>query len=156
MAIDPKLFGSDLRVLHDPRRANSRTGGNDLNVSVRRRSGLQDLTTLTGVENLEQALLLRMLTPKGALAHLGHPQYGCRLEELVGEINTERTRNRAKMFALECLAQEPRVLKILSLEVRASRTDRSRIDIDATLKVIEQATPLNLVIPFSLTGGLPA
>jgi phage baseplate assembly protein W len=53
------------------------------------------LETLQRVDNLKQALLLRFLTPTGELALLGHPDYGSRLSELIGELNNETNRNRA-------------------------------------------------------------
>jgi phage baseplate assembly protein W len=68
-----------------------------------------DLAKLTGRENLAQALLLRLLTPRGALAPLGHPAYGSRLGELIGQNKTESLRLLCRAFVLECVRQEPRV-----------------------------------------------
>ena len=68
-----------------------------------------DLATVEGRENLAQALVLRLLTPRGTLGPLGHPDYGSRLGELVGEAKTEVQRARCRAFVLECVAQEPRV-----------------------------------------------
>lgn len=68
-----------------------------------------DLAAVTGRENLAQALVLRLLTARGTLAALGHPDYGSRLGELVGEPKTEAQRSRCRAFVLECVAQEPRV-----------------------------------------------
>lgn len=145
-----KQFGSDLRLLGNLDRQNSRDRGSDLFVRERRRSGRMDLEAISEVNNIKQALLLRFLTPVGELALLGHPSYGCRLIELVGELNNDRTRNRAKMFVLQALNDEPRVQEIFSVKVEANRTDRARIDITADLLTIESPTPLNLVFPFFL------
>ena len=71
--------------------------------------GAADLQPVTGRENLAQALVLRLLTPRGALTALGHPDYGSRLGELIGERKTEALRGRCRAFVLECVAQEPRV-----------------------------------------------
>jgi phage baseplate assembly protein W len=71
--------------------------------------GAADLGLLSGRENLAQALLLRLLTPRGALAALGHPGYGSRLHELVGRNKTESLRLLCRAFALEAVRQEPRV-----------------------------------------------
>ena len=68
-----------------------------------------DLVTLDGRENLAQALMLRLLTPRGALTALGHAQYGSRLHELIGRNKTEALRNLCRAFILEVVAQEPRV-----------------------------------------------
>jgi phage baseplate assembly protein W len=72
-------------------------------------AGAADLATLDGRENLAQALVLRLLTPRGTLGTLGHPDYGSRLAELIGERKTETLRARCRAFVLECVAQEPRV-----------------------------------------------
>ncbi|WOD39721.1 hypothetical protein [Nodosilinea sp. E11] len=68
-----------------------------------------DLKTLGDRENLAQALLLRLLTPVGALAELGHGSYGSRLHELIGERKTPALRNLCRAYVLEVVAQEPRV-----------------------------------------------
>lgn len=68
-----------------------------------------DLDVLTGRENLAQALTLRLLTPKGALADLGHATYGSRLGELVGQRKTEALRGLCRAYILEAVREEPRV-----------------------------------------------
>jgi phage baseplate assembly protein W len=70
---------------------------------------LYDLDVIAERENLAQALILRLLTPRGSLAKLGHAQYGSRLHEVIGERKSEALRNRCRAFVLEVIAQEPRV-----------------------------------------------
>jgi len=67
-----------------------------------------DLATLTGRQNLAQSLILRLLTPVGSLAPLGHPDYGSRLGELVGTANVPAARFLARRHVLEAVAQESR------------------------------------------------
>ncbi len=151
-------FGADLHLLRNLDRIKSnRDPGNDLATRKRpetqRPGALQvDLDTLSGADNLVQALLLRFLTSQGDLAVLGHPNYGSRLHELIGELNTETTRNRAKLFTLEALADEPRVAKVLSVSATTSRKNPTQIDINVKLLAIDSDTPLNLVFPFFLEG----
>ena len=145
-----KYFGSDLRLLNNLTRQNSRERGSDLLVQRRSRTGKMDLQTVGEADTISQALLLRFLTPVGELAELGHPDYGCRLIELIGELNTERTRNRAKMFVLQALAAEPRVDRVLSVTVEPHANERSRIDIVVDILTLDRSTPLNLVFPFFL------
>ena len=152
-----KLFGTDLRLLRDLERGSSRDEGHDLStVRVERRPGqfFSDLETLSGVDNLKQALLLRFITPAGELASLGHPTYGCRLHELIGQLNTQTTRNRAKLYVLQALGEEPRVKQVLGVEVTPNPKRREQIDIRVRLIAIDGQTPLNLVFPFFLEGGL--
>lgn len=148
-------WGTDLRLLDDLRHQADRARGRDLSVVHRAETGQADLESLTGLDDLSQALLLRFLTQQGELAVLGHPDYGSRLHELIGSLNTESTRNRARMFALQALQAEPRVKQVVSLTVRQNPADRDRIDIDARLAAIDFDSPLNLVFPFFLDGRVP-
>jgi phage baseplate assembly protein W len=147
-------FGNDLRLLGHLTEQNSRARGSDLFTTVRPETGQTDLARLSEVENLQQALLLRFLTPAGELAELGHPDYGCRLHELIGEPNTETNRNRAKLFTLLALQAEPRVKKVLAVNVTNRRQAPSQVDIAVSLLAIDSDTPLNLVFPFFFEGVL--
>jgi len=147
-------FGADLRLLRNLERQSDRDPGSDLSTLQRVETRQRDLETLTSAENLQQALLLRFLTPVGELAPLGHPNYGSRLFELIGERNIETTRNRAKLFVLEALAAEPRVKEVRAVRVTQSRADRTRMDIEASLVAIDSDTTLNLVFPFFLERGV--
>lgn len=148
MKIDPQRLGTDLWLLDPTDRGDDRTSRGDLR--ARLRQGV-DLAIVSGVDNLSQALLLRLLTPRGALTDLGHPDYGCRLHTLIGEPNTETNRNRAKLFVLEALGQEPRIGRVLSVNVTTNRTGSpTRIDIAVSAEVAESTQVLNLVFPFFL------
>jgi phage baseplate assembly protein W len=143
-------WGRDLRLLDNLEHADNRMGGADLQFVRQPLRNLNDLATLCGAENLQQALLLRFVMPKGELASLGHPNYGCDLYRLIGEPNTPTNRNRAKLYVLEALNQEPRVERVLAVTVNESPRDRSRIDIRVTVQAIGDDTPINLVFPFFL------
>ena len=146
-------LGTDLRLLPNLERGNDRTGGSDLLTTTSLeagQAGLADLQTVQDAQNLQQALLLRFLTRQGALAVLGHPDYGSRLYMLIGQLNTETNRSRAKLFVLEALAAEPRVASVVSVDVTPGARDR--IDISVSLLAIQNDTPLNLVFPFYLGG----
>lgn len=145
-------WGTDLRLLRNLERQNDRDRGRDMSTTQRPETGRVDLERLSGGDNLKQALLLRFLTPVGALSHLGHPNYGSRLFELIGERNTPTNRNRAKMFVLQTLAQEPRVAEVARVEVTTDRTERTRINVAVNLIAIDTDTPLNLVFSFPLEG----
>ncbi|HEX2028732.1 MAG TPA: GPW/gp25 family protein [Nitriliruptorales bacterium] len=155
MTIDPARFGIDIRLLGDLQRQSQRELGADLRTVIRPASSAVDLEPVSGVENLQQALLLRLLTPTGELAALGHPDYGSRLHELIGEPNTQTNRNRARLFALRALLAEPRIEEVRSLAVTTRRDRPNRIDIEARLAVLDEDTDLNLVFPFDYDGGAP-
>lgn len=69
----------------------------------------RDLESVSGRENLAQAIILRLLTPMGALTALGHASYGSRLHLLIGERKTSAARLLCRAYVLEAIAQEPRV-----------------------------------------------
>jgi phage baseplate assembly protein W len=149
MTVSKAHFGTDLRLLGDLIRQNDRAGGSDLK-RVHTKPDDYDLDILQQVENLQQALLLRFLTRQGDLTVLGHPDYGSRLYTLIGELNNPTNRNRAKLFVLEALAAEPRIARVVSVDVTAGARDR--IDIGVALLAIENDTPLNFVFPFFVGG----
>jgi phage baseplate assembly protein W len=147
-------WGTDLRLLRNLEHQSERDRGRDLSTVQRPETGQVDLERLSGADNLKQALLLRFLTYVGELALLGHPNYGSRLFELIGERNTPTNRNRAKLFVLQALNAEPRVKEVRSVQVTQNRADPTRIDIDVWLVPSDSDTPLNLVFPFFLEGGI--
>lgn len=146
------LLGRDLRL------AFALAGGffedADLAVVDRTSRGGRDLATADGVDNLEQAIADRLKTRKGELSSLGHPDYGSRHHELIGEPNVERTRNLIKLYVLQALRDEPRIVEVLSATVRAEHSPpRDSVRIEIALKVIGTPEPLALTLPFSLEAG---
>ncbi len=154
MPVLPARLGTDLHLLRSlDLRHSSRDPGSDL--ATRRRQGAQgeDLDILSGADNLVQALLMRFLTPQGELEALGHPDYGSRLFDLIGELNNDTTRNRAKLYVLQALGAEPRVKEVLSVRVTQNRASPTQMDINIYLRAVDSDTPLNLVFPFFLERG---
>jgi phage baseplate assembly protein W len=128
----------------------------DADLRANRSGGLRrtDLALVEGADNLAQAVFNRLKTRKGELAGLGHPGYGSRHHELMGEPNVERTRNLIKLYVLQALREEPRIERVLRADVRAAHAPpRETVRIELTLRPIGQQVPLNLVIPFSLEAG---
>ncbi len=87
---------------------------------------ITDLSVARGHDALRQALLLRLLTPLGSLAPLGHASYGSRLHELIGELNVLTTRQLARSYTLRALRDEPRVDEVL--EVTVAEPDQQSLD----------------------------
>jgi phage baseplate assembly protein W len=111
----------------------------------------RDLTLTDGVDNFTQAIANRLKTRQGELAALGHPDYGSRHHELMGEPNVDRTRNLIKLYVLQALRDEPRIEKVLDVTVSAEHDPpRDSVRIAMTVRVLGSPTPLNLVLPFSL------
>jgi len=124
----------------------------DGDLATRRGSGAAgaDLSVAAEVPQAVQFLVNRLMTRRGELAALGHPDYGSRHHELVGEPNTERTRNLVKMHVLEALRQEPRVAKVLTCVVHSRDRERDTVRVELRVRLIDRAEPLNLVVPVEL------
>ncbi|MDD1669074.1 MAG: DUF2634 domain-containing protein [Methanomicrobiales archaeon] len=141
---EEELLGSDLELRIQPY---SVTGGIGIDLFVGRGG---DLSMATGRANLGQALLHRLLTRRGELADIGHPDYGSRLYELIGEPNNPGTRERVKLYVKEAVAQEIRVKDVIGIEVLPLREDPSVVTVELTVVPIESTVPMNLVFPFYL------
>lgn len=107
-----------------------------------------DLKVTTDIENIIQSLVNRLKTIKGELEPLGHPEYGSRHHELIGELNTETNRSLVKLYILEAFSHEPRIEEIIRSEVQTSTNDRTRIDVHLQIKIFKISNPINLVVPF--------
>jgi phage baseplate assembly protein W len=116
-----------------------RTGG-------RARDGGGDLQATDGRANLAQALIVRLLTPIGDLAHLGHPAYGSRLGELVGQLNDERTRNLARRHVIEAIRAEARVGRLDQLVVRVPDDRPDVVEITFSVVPVSGDDPLAIAL----------
>ncbi len=101
-----------------------------------------DMKTTSGRDNLGQAVVMRLLTPRGELTTLGHPRYGSRLHEIIGRTNTANTRGLARLFILESLKEEARIASIEDVLITESPGRRSSIDVQI------------IVIPIGTTEAL--
>jgi phage baseplate assembly protein W len=110
---------------------------------------LRDLALSSDLDNLRQAIEIRLLTPKGELAPLGHADYGSRLPELIGRQNTETTRNLAKLYVIEALKQERRIQKIVAVDVSPAPGERHLIRIFLQVLPIAAQTVIDLG-PFTI------
>jgi hypothetical protein len=112
--------------------------------------GSDDLGTVSGRANLGQALILRLLTPRGALAGLGHPAFGSRLCELVGQLNDETSRNLARLFTFQVLGDEPWVRQVQSLAVEVVLDQPDVIWIGFSVLPLDDEQPLSLALEVAL------
>ena len=110
-----------------------------------------DLDVAVGGDSLRQALLLRLLTPQGSLASLGHVEFGSRLHELIGELNTPVTRRLARTYTLRALIADPRVESILDLRIpEPDQTSQDVVNIWALVKAKNVTDPIELGIEVAL------
>ena len=113
---------------------------------------LTDFSLVQGRDNLAQAIIIRLLTPRGELTALGHPEYGSRLHEVIGRENTDTTRNFIKLYILESLQQEPRVETVVAVIVEPDLARRDLVNVLLRVKPIGEATTVTIG-PFTLELG---
>lgn len=114
----------------------------------------RDLGTVVGVDNLTQSIVNRLHTRQGELANLGHPDYGSRLYQLVGELNNNRTRALAELYIRECLAQESRIQEVVEVIFQAPERGMNRNVLKVTLSVkpVDKETLLTFGLSLNLGG----
>ena len=145
MAVErQKLFGSDI-LLRDAARGMDFALGGPVGSSG-------DLTLAYGNDNAVQALSLRLRVRKGELAPLGWPDYGSRLNELIGDPDLPRTRLKAQVFAREAVEADPRVKKVESVDIVAIPGERYVLRLAMLVLLIDEPTPLDLVFDLALEG----
>jgi len=131
-------LGKDIKIVE-------RDPGYDLGLSP-----TGDLETIGEEYNLAQAIIMRLNTMQGELSDLGHSSYGSRLSELIGEPNNERTRELARIYALESVIRDPRVEEVVSISAEMFKDDPSQISINISVRAKGLTTILNMVFPFYL------
>lgn len=148
-----ELLGGDLRL--DYGSSSGFYEDADLRQAISDNRAQRDLVASTGVDTLRQAIVNRLKTHQGELTPLGHPHYGSRHHELIGQPNVERTRNLIKLYVLQALKQEKRIVSVLDAKVSTDTTPpREQVRIDITVEIINQPLPLTIIVPFSLRGDV--
>lgn len=110
---------------------------------------LEDIAVVTGMENIEQSLINRIMTRRGELEELGHAEYGSRHHKIMGEPNTESNRYLIKFHILECLSHEPRIKRILKADVKPDTSNPNLVRVHLEMIIIDVSTPINLIVPFN-------
>lgn len=141
-------YGKDLRLT---RRAFDQMTSDREPVDLISAAG-SDLGTVSGRANLAQAIVNRLLTRRGELTRLGHPNYGSRLHQLIGEPNNARTRGLAELYIRESLAQEKRVQEVTQVAFAPPTRGQERDTLYISITVRPTGgDDLTLIIP--LGGG---
>lgn len=109
-----------------------------------------DLGVVSERANLGQALIVRLLTPRGALGPFGHPDYGSRLVELIGRGNDETARNLARLHVIQAVREEPRVAELLELAVATTPDAPDTVRISLAVRPRGDDDPLNIALEVSL------
>ena len=130
---DQQLFGSDLALVNG-------------DLATAPRNGLVDLQIISGTPNLRQAIFDRLQTNPGDLAM--HPNYGSNLNGLVSQ-GIAKAKTLATKYVQQALASEPRVQKVLSVEL--TQTADNAFELSVTVQLVNQESPTNFIFPSFLT-----
>lgn len=130
------VLGRDLNIVSDVSEIQSR-GTTDETVTLS--ADNNGISIVTGYENLTQALLMRLNTPKGTL--LLHPEYGNGFSDLLGQPNTQANVNKIVVMIEKTLRQDSRVSDV---KVEATDVNRDTITVQVTI------TPIGFEEQFTL------
>lgn len=145
--MDGELIGSDVKLRMG---FSSDFEGIGVDLYVNRRG---DVDIVAGRENLGQAIVHRLMTRQGELDELGHPYYGSRLHELIGEPNNVATRKLVGIYTEQCLAQEVRIEKIESIDVLEFEGDPHTVRLEIAVVPIGSSIPISVSMPYRLEVG---
>ncbi len=119
------LFGTDLRLEFDRG-----------SVALARDGGA-GLATVSGLDNLVQALSLRLLVDRGDLAAIGHPRYGSRIRDLIGESNDRANRELLRRYVRRALLDDPRVQEVVEVVVSLREQAPDSVVVQAVVTAID-------------------
>ncbi len=96
--------------------------------------GGRDLELVSGIDNLVQALQMRLLVYRGELARLAHPRYGSRVHELIGEPLDRPNLELLRRYVRAALLADPRVASIERLDIRPLAAEPGAVSVSATVR----------------------
>ncbi|WP_164013178.1 DUF2634 domain-containing protein [Pyxidicoccus trucidator] len=93
-------------------------------------------TTVSGKENLIQALTMRLIVYRGHLVELGHTRYGSRVADLIGEPLDRANLELLRRYVRQALKEDPRVEEVTALTVSARADLPGAVDVRASIRAI--------------------
>ncbi len=122
----PDELKTDLRLRFEPK-----SGIVDLAI------GPGDIQTVSGKENLVQALTLRLLVDPGEIACLGNPRYGTCIRDLIGEPLHRANLELIRRYVRQAMLQDPRVAEVTRLIVRPLESDPGAVEVLAVVTAVD-------------------
>lgn len=111
--------------------------------------GFGDLKSVSGLENIKQAIHERLMTEKGELPL--HPEYGTNLASIIGSYRTPYTDKLAEIEIYDALSHEDRIDEVTITRLEVERTT-VHIDLEVTPSGTNLQIPLSLSLDFSKGG----
>ncbi|WP_426731154.1 DUF2634 domain-containing protein [Myxococcus faecalis] len=92
--------------------------------------------TVSGKDNLVQALTMRLLVYRGHLEQLGHQRYGSRVADLIGEPLDRANLDLLRRYVRQAIKEDPRVDEVLQLTVSARPDLPGAVEVRARIRAI--------------------
>ena len=84
-----------------------------------------------------QALSLRLLVDRGDLAGIGHPRYGSKIRDLIGEPMDRANRELIRRYVRRALLEDPRVQDVVETVVSVRADAPDSVEVRAVVKAID-------------------
>lgn len=94
------------------------------------------LESISGIDNLAQALTLRLLVDQSELADLGHPRYGSRIRELLGSNLDRANLELMRRYVRQSLIGDPRVAEVVHVRVAVRRDAPGIVEVESVVKSV--------------------
>jgi len=136
--IDTTIWGSDVRLYNS-----------DLKVSSE-----GDLDLVTGLDNLCQAIRIRLTSEKGYL--ISDQNFGVDANYYIGRKNTVEKQEMLKLAIIEELSKEARVASINDVVIVQNSSNPDTLNVTINITPINSQSPitLNLIYPWYSTGSI--
>lgn len=122
-----EIFKTDLRlIISNP----------GLDASIDLANGVSGLEAISGIDNLAQALTLRLLIDQGELTDLGHPLYGTRLREILGATMDRANLELMRRYVRQTLLSDPRVAEVVQVKVSIRAASLGIVDVEAIITAV--------------------
>jgi len=94
------------------------------------------MESVGGIDNLAQALTVRLLVDQGELTDLGHPHYGSRIRELLGANLDRANLELMRRYVRQTLMSDPRVAEVVEVRVEARHNAPGIVDVETVVQSV--------------------
>jgi len=108
-----------------------------------------DIRAVTGISNLEMQLRHRLMTLRGELSQVGHPDYGSLLPTFIGELNSPVMQERALHEAEITVLADPRIERV---ENASFLEEGTALYFEADIYPIGQRNATRITLPLAAQG----
>ncbi len=108
--------------------------------------GAGDLMSIVGLDNIKQAIIRRIMTTPGSLAH--RPTYGVGMKDFQNAPNSLETQRALAERLVKELPKDPRVAEVISLSVQETPGVSGQVVAIIKVKLIGYDEVVPLEIPF--------